>query len=265
MLTDDNRRRGLRRVLGLGTKVLPRVLVRLIQRVRGRPPLQIPFGTVRFGDFGRLSPIGGNFGWERGTPVDRHFIESFIARNATDIRGRVLELGDDRYTRGFGGARVEKIDILSIETTNPRATIVGDLQHADTLPEAVFDCIVLTHVLQLVFDLRAAIESLYRALKPGGVLLVTMPGVTPMAIPSYPDVPWYWALTTSTLNRLLEARFGQAGVSVEAHGNILAATSFLYGLAVEELDTSDLNVDDSTYPVVVAARAVKSAREVRFS
>ncbi len=259
MLAGVNHERALLRLLGRGTKLLPRIVVQWIQRMRGRPPHQIPLGSVRFGDFRRLSPIGGDFGWERGTPVDRHFIESFVARNATDIRGRVLELGDDRYTRRFGGARVEKIDILSIETTNPKATIVGDLQHAATLPEAAFDCIVLTHVLQLIFDVRAAIESLYRALKPGGVLLVTMPGVSPMAIPSYPEVPSYWALTAPALCRLLETQFGlgQDAVSVEAHGNIFAATAFLYGLAVEELDASDLNVDDSTYPVVVAARAVK--------
>jgi SAM-dependent methyltransferase len=257
MLAGENGRSALLSVLGHARKVLPRVLVRWIQRARGRPPHKIPLGSVRFGDLRRLSPIGGDLGWERGTPVDRHYLESFVARNAVDIRGRVLELGDDRYTRRFGGGRVEQSEILSIETTNPRATIVGDLQHADTLPESVFDCIVLTQVLHLVFDISAAIESLYRALKPGGVLLVTVPGLAPMAIPSYPDVPLYWAFTASGLSRLLAARFGQDAVSVESRGNILAVTAFLYGLASEELDISDLSVDDSAYPVIVAGRAVK--------
>lgn len=257
MLADVNSGRALLRLLGRGTKVLPRFVVRWIQRVRGRPLHQIPFGSVRFGDFRRLSAIGGDLGWERGTPVDRFYLESFLARNGVDIRGRVLELGDDRYTRRFGGARVDHSDVLSIETTNPRATIVGDLQHADSLPEAAFDCIVLTQVLHLVFDIRAAVESLYRSLKPGGVLLVTMPGLAPMSIPSYPDVPLYWAATARALDRVLETRFGQDAVLVEAHGNILAVTAFLYGLAAEELDISDLGVDDSTYPVIVAARAVK--------
>jgi SAM-dependent methyltransferase len=257
MLAGVNGERALLRLLGRGTKVLPRSVVQWMQRMRGRPPLQIPLGSVRFGDFRRLSPIGGDLGWERGTPVDRYYLESFLARNAADIRGHVLELGDDRYIRRFGGVRVEYSDILSIETTNPRATIVGDIQHAGTLPEATFDCIVLTQVLQLIFDIPAAVESLYLSLKPGGVLLVTMPGLAPMAIPSFPDAPLYWALTAQALKRLLAARFGQDAVSAEAHGNILAATAFLYGLAVEELDISDLNVDDPAYPVVVAARAVR--------
>jgi SAM-dependent methyltransferase len=257
MLAGVSGERALLRLLGRGTKVLPRSVVQWMQRMRGRPPHQIPFGSIRFGDFGRLSPIGGDLGWERGTPIDRYYLERFLARNATDIRGRVLELGDDRYIRRFGGVWVEHSDILSIETTNSRATIVGDLQHAGTLPEATFDCIILTQVLHLVFDIPAAVESLYLSLKPGGVMLVTMPGLAPMAIPSYPDAPMYWALTAPTLNRLLKTRFGQDAVSAEANGNILAATAFLYGLAVEELDISDLNVDDPTYPVIVAARAVK--------
>jgi SAM-dependent methyltransferase len=245
--------RSLRHALRRGTRFLPRVIVRVLQRVRGRPPHQIPLGSVRFGDLRRSSPIG-DIGSERGTPVDRYYIESFIARNAADIHGWVLELGDDRYTRRFGGTRVERLDILSIETTNPNATIVGDLVNVNTLSEARFDCIILTQVLQLIFDISAALESLYRALKPGGVLLVTMPGIAPMGVG---EVPFYWTLTAPTLCRLLEARFGQDAVSVEAHGNIFAATAFLYGIGVEELDVSYLYVDDSKYPVVAAARAVK--------
>jgi SAM-dependent methyltransferase len=255
VLTDVNDERSPIRVLNRGVKkILPHVIVKWIQRMRGRPPHQIPFGSVRFGDLRRFSPIGSDFGWERGTPIDRYYIEGFVARNASDIRGHVLELADNRYTRRFGGARVEQSDILSIETTNPNATIVGDLAHPDTLPEAGFDCIVLTQTLQLVFDIPAAIASLYRALKPGGVLLVTMPGVTPMHVK---DWPWYWALTAPALCRLLEDRFGQDAVSVEAHGNIFVATAYLYGLALEELDASELNIDDVKYPVVVAARAMK--------
>lgn len=240
-------------------RALPRTILRWIQRARKRQPHEIPFGGVRFGDFKRLSPIGNEFGWGRGTPVDRHYIESFLTRNADAIRGSVLEIGDNRYTRRFGGDQVEQSHILSVEPDNPNATIIGDLTQAGTLGEAEFDCIVLTQVFQLIFDIPAALDLLYRALKPRGVLLVTMPGITPMGIKieKWSHVPWYWALTAATLRRLLEARFEPGDISIEAHGNVLTATAFLYGLAVEELDTSDVNFDDLTYPVIVTARAVK--------
>jgi SAM-dependent methyltransferase len=253
MVTSVNGGPTLSRVIGRGAKVLPRVIVRWIQRVRGRSPDRLPLGSVRFGDLRRLSPVGRGFGRERGTPIDRYYIESFLAQNVNDIRGRVLEAGDNMYTLRFGGARVVQSDILSIETTNPHATIVGDLAQLHTLPEAVFDCIILTQVLQYIYDLSAGITTLHRALKPGGVLLVTAPSVTPKD-----DVwPWYWAFTAAALRRLLEGRFGQDAVLVEAHGNIFAATAFLYGLATEELDISDLNFDDPRLPVIIAARAVK--------
>ena len=223
-----------------------------LQRV-GRQP-QIPLGSVRFGDFKRLSPIGRNWGGERGTPVDRYYIERFLAQNAGDIRGRVLELADSGYTRRFGGDRVEQSDVLSIKSTNRNATIVGDLLQQDTLPKAKFDCIIFTQALQYIFEPPVAISRLGHALKLHGVLLATAPGVTKMENRYW---PWYWAFNGAAVRRLLEDNFGQDAVTVETHGNILAATAFLHGLAVEELDACDLNVDDQDYPIIVAGRAIK--------
>jgi SAM-dependent methyltransferase len=209
---------------------------------------------VRFGDLRRLTPISHSISSGRGTPVDRYYIESFLGRNADYIRGRVLEADDNNYTKRFGGILVERSDIVSVETSNPRATIVGDIVQSDALPEEGFDCIVLTQVLQYVFDLPAAAATLYRALKPGGVLLVTAPGISKIELYKW---PWYWTFTAPALRRLLEDQFGQDGVTVEAHGNVLAATAFLHGIASEELNVSELDADDTNYPVIVAGRANK--------
>ena len=234
-------------------RLLPRPIVQWIQQIRDRP-YRIPKGLVRYGDLKRLSPISDNFGSDRGTPLDRYYIERFLAQYTTDVHGRVLELADNHYTRRFGGTRVQRSDILSVEATNPKATFVGDLTHSNVIPEATFDCIIFTQALQYIFDLRAAVTTLNRALKPGGVLLVTVPGLTKMEEKLW---PWYWAFTEAALRRLLADQFGEDAVSVEVHGNIFAATAFLYGIALEELDVSDLNANDSAYPVTVAARAIK--------
>jgi SAM-dependent methyltransferase len=197
--------------------------------------------------------VSDTYGSDRGTPIDRHYIEDFLLKKATDIRGHVLEFHDDTYTLRFGGAQVDLSDVLSVETTNPRATIVGDITKAESLPEASFDCIILTQVLQFIFDVSTAVHTLHRALKPGGVLLVTAPGLTRMG----DQWPCYWSFTAAALGQLLRDRFGVEAVTVETHGNIFAATAFLYGIALEELDISELKVDDPRYPVVVAARAIK--------
>jgi SAM-dependent methyltransferase len=226
--------------------------------------LEISFGSVRFGDLRRPGPISPDFGEKRGTPIDRFYIEGFLARHADDIRGRVLELQNSHYTKCFGGARVTRSDVLTIETTNPNATIVGDVAQADTLPEAAFDCIIFTQTLQYIYEPQVGIGMLHRALKPGGVLLVTAPGIAPMGDhpghPEKPDVfPWYWSFTMLGLSQLLKAQFGPNSVDAESHGNIFAATAFLYGIAWQELDVAELDVRDSRFPVTIAARAIKRA------
>ena len=213
--------------------------------------------SVRFGDLRRLRPIGPNFGFDRGTPVDRRYIEDFLSRNAEGIKGRVLEIGDNAYTRQYGEARVTHSDVLHVDGSNPRATLVGDLAEGDHLPSEVFDCIVLTQTLQYVFDVHKAVATLHRMLKPGGVLLLTVPGVTSIDRGEW-AASWCWSLSSVALSRLLRGKFGEADVSVTSYGNVLAAVAFLHGLAESELRPSELDAHDLQYPVIVAARAVKA-------
>ena len=232
---------------------LPRPMGRLFGEYLYRPRK----GNVAFGDLTRTRPIGAVFGFDRGTPVDRYYIESFLERHRQDIGGRVLEVGSDAYTRRFSGDAVTSVDVLHIAQT-PEATIVGDLADPHTLPEVAFDCIVLTQTLHLLFDMNSAIVNLERALAPGGVLLVTVPGISPIDPGDWKDT-WYWSLSERALRRLLEMQFHPDAVASETHGNVFAAISFLSGLCVEELPRAKLDVTDRSFPVVVAARAVKGA------
>jgi SAM-dependent methyltransferase len=218
-----------------------------VQRLRGRP-----------GDAARVAPMSRNFGFDRGTPIDRFYIESFLSEHNGDIRGAVLEVGDDAYTCRFGGERVERSEVLHVDGSNPRATIVGDLQDPACLVPDSFDCIILTQTLHLVFDMNAAIGTLHRALKPGGVLLLTVPGITQIDASGEWGGSWYWSLTALSIRRLLERRFPSAEIDVAVHGNVFAAAAFLYGLAMEELSPADLDVKDASYPVTIAARAKKA-------
>ena len=211
---------------------------------------------VRFGDLRRTTPISRYFGFDRGQPIDRYYIERFLTRNAAAIGGRVLEVGDDSYTRRFGADRVSSVDILHVHGGNSRATIVGDLADARVLPANAYDCIVLTQTLQLVYDVRAAVRSLHRALAPGGVVLVTTPGISQIDRGEWKDT-WFWSFTAASLRRLFVEVFDEPTVMIEQYGNVFAATAFLQGLAVEEVATADLDAFDDAYPVIVAVRARK--------
>ncbi|GAB3196522.1 hypothetical protein GCM10027261_19440 [Geodermatophilus arenarius] len=225
------------------------------------PALRLrPRGPVRLGDLDRPDPVSLDFGWDRGTPVDRFYVERFLEQSREDVAGRVLEVGDDAYSRRFGGDRVEVQDVLHVHAGNPVATIVGDLSAAGVLPESVFDCIVLTQTLHLVYDLRTAVDRLHAALRPGGVLLLTVPGISQIDRGEWGG-QWYWALTPAAARRLLGDVFGDELVAVEGHGNAFAATAFLQGLAVEEVGTDRLLPHDPAYPVVVTARAQRAPGE----
>ena len=137
---------------------LPRGMQRPLRRMLRRRPLP---GSVRFGDLGGTSPIDATFGYGRGAPVDRLYIEAFLEQHRGDVQGRVLEVGDDAYSRQFGGTRITRQDILHVHAGNPAATIVGDMTVPGVLPAASFDCIILTQTLQFVFDLEAAIARLH--------------------------------------------------------------------------------------------------------
>jgi len=215
---------------------------------------------VRFGTFRSLTPVSRKFGWDRGgLPVDRYYIERFLARHAGDISGHVLEVRDDAYTRKFGGSRVARVDVLHPTADNPRATIIADLTRADSIASDSFDCIVLTQVLPFIPDVPAAVRTLHRILRPGGVVLATMPGIS--QIVRYDMDRWgdYWRFTSLSARRIFECAFPGGEVRVEARGNVLAATAFLQGLSTRDLSEAELDHRDPDYEVLITVRAVKGA------
>jgi SAM-dependent methyltransferase len=222
------------------------------------PQVDPPVGQVDLGSLRRVTPISDCFGYDRGTPVDRYYIEGFLERHRADVRGRVLEVGDASYTRRFGGGRVQCSDVLHVQEGNLEATIVADLASADHVPSDAFDCIILTQTLQFVFDVPAALRTLHRILAPGGVLLLTVPGISHVDRGEWGDT-WFWSFTAASLRRLLCAHFPNDTVEVRTHGNVLVASAFLYGLASEEIHTGEFEHHDPCYQVVITGRVIKPA------
>jgi hypothetical protein len=211
-------------------------------------------GRLRYGDLRRLSPVSDRWGRDRGLPIDRYYIESFLSAHAQDIRGHVLEIQEPLYTRMFGGDRVTKSDVLHCEPGNPQATIVADLTCADDLASDTFDCIVFTQTLQVIYDFRAALGHLRRIMKPGGVLLATCHGTSKIC-----DDPWgdYWRFTSGSVQLVFGEFFPAHNFEVRAYGNVLTAASFLYGIAADELKPQELDYRDPLFEVLLAVRAVK--------
>lgn len=223
-------------------------LRRTVNRWRFWPPGILPLPA---------EPASRRFAFDRGTPIDRLLIERFLERHAEDIRGRALEVENGGYLRKFGGDRLARIDVLHAVAGNPEATIVGDLASGEGLPWGVFDCLVLTQTLHVIYDIHAVVKNIHRMLKPGGVALVTIPGIS--QISRYDADRWgdYWRMTPDAALRLFGESFRPEWIKVESYGNVRMAAAYLYGLAAEEIPESVLRETDRDYPLLICVRAVK--------
>lgn len=238
-------------ILRRGAHRLPAAVRRLLDV--GNPPY--PPGSVRWGSLRRTAPFDRSWGYGRGTPIDRVYIEEFLASHADDVSGACLEVLNADYTRRFGGSRVTSSDVLDINPANTAATVVADLGESASLPAERFDCVIFTQTLHLVPDMPTAVANVWRTLAAGGVLLLTVPtvGRHEARRNCHHD---RWRVTRTGLEWLLSA-LPNARAEITAYGNVLSCSAFMYGLAAEELSREEIDVFDREFPLVVAARVLK--------
>jgi glycosyltransferase involved in cell wall biosynthesis len=228
------------------------VVTRLKNKEYSPPP-----GWVGFGDMRRLKPFSERWGRDRGLPIDRYFIEGFIGSNSGLIKGRVLEFGDDRYTRKFCSPAISARDIINLnKEANPATTIAADIVNAPQIPSNRYDCIICTQTLQFIYDHKKAVETLYRILASGGSLLATFPGISPTSGTTWSRY-WCWSFTVLSAENMFREFFPPENVEVKAYGNLISAAGFLYGLSAEELTEEELGYHDPRYEILVTVKAVK--------
>ena len=225
-----------------------------------RQALAQPDG-VDLADLRRTTPLSRDWGYERGTPIDRHYIEKFLEAHAADIRGAVLEVQEADYTKRFGGGRVTKSDVVDLNPFNPQASIVSDLRSAANIGSNSYDCVILTQTLHVVDDMKAVISECARILSPGGVLLATLPCASRVCL-EYGDEGDFWRVTEAGARTLFAQLFPDQALDIEARGNVLVNAAFLYGLGCHELTQQELDSVDPYFPLLVTVRAVKSTSTV---
>ena len=212
-----------------------------------------------------ITPVSRHFGYdrkkspnERAQPIDRYYVENFLERHSSDIKGRVLEIGEDIYTKQFGGNRVESAEILDADDENKNAHHIYDLaKGGEGFPDNEFDCFLLIQTLLLIYDVKSAIVNARKLLKPGGVLLATIPGISKICRPEMNQWGDFWRFTNASAMKLFSEIFGEGNVEVETFGNVLSASAYLYGLASHELTKKELDYHDPDYQVTITIRAIK--------
>ena len=212
---------------------------------------------VDWGDLRRTSPVSRDWGYDRGEPVDRYYIDQFLTAHSSDVRGAVLEVQEADFTRAYGGPRVTASAVLDIDAENPRATVLADLRNASPIPADAFDCIILTQTLHVIDDMAAALRECHRILKPGGVLLATIPAASRVCL-EYGEDGDFWRTTPAGARTLFGTSFSPAHTSTTAFGSVLTNTAFLHGFAASELTDAEFSACDPYFPALTGIRARKS-------
>jgi SAM-dependent methyltransferase len=207
--------------------------------MRGRP-------LPRWGNLRRTVPLSTEFGGDRGTPIDRYYVDDFLRRHRSSIRGRVLEIQGSGYTRRFGH------DLIACDTLDISArfapTYTCDLAHAEhVVSDNAYDCFLLPNTAQHLREIDRALVNARRIVRPGGVILATAAAFIPLIA----DAPDYWRVTAEGWRELAARCWPDDEAEIVGYGNCLAAIAALHGIAVEELTPAELDVCDPRYPVLI--------------
>lgn len=199
-----------------------------------------------------ITPVSNVFGFNRGTPIDRYYIERFLQTGSAKLSQirNILEVEENTYSRKFFPDG--RHDILHYDEGM-------DLTDTTTLPQGQYDVFICTQVFNFIYDVKAAIRGAHYLLRNGGTLLATVAAqISPVS--QYDMERWghYWGFTTLGIQKLVEETFGCGAVKVVSLGNAMAATAFVQGLSVEDLpDATLLDVNDPNYAITVGVVAKK--------
>ena len=214
------------------------------------------FNKVNWYNLRSVEPVSKVFGLDRGTPVDRYYIEKFLRLNKEAIRGNVLEISEDKYSKKYG-CLISSVDILHVDESNKKATIIGDLTDKETLPQDKYDCFICTQTLNFIYDFNKAIEGIYCLLNKGGTALITLAGLC--QISHYDMDRWgdYWRFTNRSAEKIFGAVFGSENIIVKIYGNVLTAVALIQGISAEELSDHELDFLDKDYQIIITVKAIK--------
>lgn len=202
--------------------------------------------------------LSNDFGFSRGTPIDRFYLEKFLLNNKEFIKGECLEFGSDFYLKKFN-SKISSFNVFTsiIDKNSNKNTIKGDLSIIENLPFEKYDCIICTNVLNFIYDIDSAVKGLHKMLKKNGVCLITLAGFS-THISRYDMDRWgdYWRLSKLSSIKIFEKNNFKIE-EIETYGNVYLATAQMKGHCVEDIDPELLNEVHNDYQIIITLRITK--------
>lgn len=196
-------------------------------------------------------PASREFGLERGSSVDRYYIEQFLEKNKEFIHGDCIEIAENTYTLRYGENRVKSAYMLHVCGWG-KDTITGNLETGEGIEECKYDCAIITQTLMCIYDIRKVVENIYKMLKKGGHALLTVSGISQVSRYDADRWGFYYGFHKGAMEKLFVPVFGNANVKVQTYGNVKIAMALLYGLCQEDLAAEDFEIVDEDYPVIIS-------------
>lgn len=205
------------------------------------------------------NPVSRYFGAERGTPIDRYYIDHFLKNHQQLIRGDVLEVEDALYTKAYGGSIVKNSIVMDVNATSSNVTFNGNLETGEGIRAEIADCFILTQTLMYIFDVKAAAHNIEKLLKKGGSVLITCSGISQNSVRCMDDYGCYFNFNAKAIERMFEDEKNMKVVDTGSFGNVKTVSAHINGLCFEDLSESDFMPNDQYYPLVVYGVVKKDA------
>jgi SAM-dependent methyltransferase len=212
--------------------------------------LSIPFREVHLGDFGLAHPLCPDYGFSRGTPIDRFYLSQFVGEVRDRIVGSTLEVGGRTHNRKLYGLTATTEYVTMDVAAGSNADIEADVHNPLVCPARRFDSIIIFNVLEHCKEPWTVVDNIHRWLKPGGRVFCVVPNA--QRIHRGPQD--YWRILPDAMRSLFR-RF--ATTTVKGYGNLLTSNASMCGISAEELRSEILNMVDERYPVMLSVVASK--------
>lgn len=198
-------------------------------------------------------PISRQFGTERGTPIDRYYIESVLADHSDHIWGDVLEIEDNTYTMQFGGNKVKQSIVMDVSSTDSRVSFNGNIETGQGIRDEIADCFILTQTLMYIYDLGSAAHNIIRLLKKGGTALITCSGISQNSRRCMDNYGCYFNFNEDAFVKMFGKESGAQVLETGSFGNVKTVSAHINGLCCEDLAAEDFVPNDKYYPLIVYA------------
>ncbi len=205
-----------------------------------------------------LAPISRQFGTERGTPVDRYYIEKFLKEHKHLVKGEVLEIEDNIYSIKYGEERLTRSIVMDVENSGGVIAFKGNLETGDGIRDEVADCFILTQTLMYLFDLKSAVHNIGRLLKRDGTVLVTCSGISQNSRRCMENYGCCFNFNVDGLRKIFLLEPDLEVVEAGSYGNVKTVMAHIGGLCREDLDVGDFLENDKYYPLIVYAVVKKN-------